>query len=200
MTEHYYSKNPKIDSAPQTWEFLLRGQTFTFTSDRGVFSKREVDFGSRQIIEHFQEPLVEGDILDLGCGYGPIGITLAHTYNTRHVILTDINERALLLAEQNKKQNHIRNITIINSDGLSEIKDCAFASIVTNPPIRAGKKVIYTMFRDAKSVLKEKGQFWVVIQKKQGAPSAKEALQKIFGNVTVVTRNKGYFILQATKV
>lgn len=200
MTDHYYSEKPNVDRAPQTWRVQLRGETYTFTSDRGVFSKNEIDFGSHLMIEQFKEPQIEGDILDLGCGYGPIGITLAYTYNTRHVVLTDVNERALLLAEQNKRQNYINNISIKQSDGLSEVMNRTFAAIVTNPPIRAGKKVIYKMFHDAKDVLKDGGQLWVVIQKKQGAPSAKAELQKIFGNVAIVSRNKGYYILKATKV
>lgn len=200
MSEHYYSEKPNVDRAPQTWHARLRGKTYTFTSDRGVFSKNAVDFGSQLMIEQFREPQVAGDILDLGCGYGPIGITLAYTYDTRHVVLTDVNERALLLTKQNIQQNHINNISIIQSNGLSEVMNRTFAAVVTNPPIRAGKKVIYKMFRDAKDVLKDGGQLWVVIQKKQGAPSAKAELQNIFGNVDIVSRDKGYYILQATKV
>lgn len=200
VTEHYYSKKPTIDSSPQTWNVQLLGETFKFTSDKGVFSKGGVDFGSRLLIEHFKEPQIEGDILDLGCGYGPIGIALASKHKNRHVILSDVNERALLLATQNKKLNLTDNISVINSNGLSEIMNQALAAIVTNPPIRAGKKVIYEMFRNSRKVLREKGQLWVVIQKKQGAPSAKTELQRIFGDVTIVSRNKGYYILRATKV
>src|SRR5699024_1894639 len=100
MSEHYYSEKPNVDRAPQTWHARLRGKTYTFTSDRGVFSKNEVDFGSQLIIEQFREPQAEGDILDLGCGYGPIGITLGYTHDTRRVVLTDVNERALFLTKQ----------------------------------------------------------------------------------------------------
>lgn len=198
VTEHYYSKKPNVDSAPQTWHAQLRDETYTFTSDKGVFSKGEVDFGSRLIVEKFKEPEIKGDILDLGCGYGPIGIALAHAYSTRRVVLSDVNERALFLANKNKDQNHINNISVINSIGFSELMHYTFAAIVTNPPIRAGKKVIYTMFRDAKEVLKKNGQLWVVIQKKQGAPSAKVELQEVFGNVTIVSRSRGFFILRST--
>lgn len=200
MTEHYYSQKPNIESSPQTWHTQLRGDTFTFTSDRGVFSKGEVDFGSRLMIDEFKEPQIDGDILDLGCGYGPIGITLASAYNKRHVMLTDVNERALHLAKRNKEQNHINNISVMYSDGFSELENHAFAAIVTNPPIRAGKKVVYTILHEARAVLKENGQLWVVIQKKQGAQSAKTELEKIFGNVAIVSRKKGYFILRATKI
>lgn len=200
MTEHYYAKKPSVDSAPQTWSVQLRGKTFTFTSDRGVFSKNEIDAGSRYLIEQFQAPPIEGDFLDLGCGYGPIGIALARTYKYREVLLSDVNERALSLAEQNKRQNGIENISIIKSDGLEEVKSRSFSAIITNPPIRAGKRVVYTMFHDALSTLKKGGQLWVVIRKKQGAPSAERELAKLFNNVTVVGRNKGFFILRSTKV
>ena len=199
VTEHYYSKKPTIDSAPQTWNVQLLGESFTFTSDKGVFSKGGVDFGSRLLIEHFKEPKTKGDILDLGCGYGPIGIALASAHKNRHVILSDVNERALHLATQNKDINHIDNISVVNSDGLSDMMDHTFAAIVTNPPVRAGKKLIYTMFRDSWKVLKEQGQLWAVIQKKQGAPSAKAELQHVFGDVIIVARSKGYYILRATK-
>src|SRR5699024_2980596 len=200
MSEHYCSEKPYVDRAPQTRHARLRGKTYTFTSDRGVFSKNAVDFGSQLMIEQFREPQVAGDILDLGCGYGPVGITLAYTYDTRHVVLTDVGERALLLTKQNIQLNHINNISIIQRKGLSEVINRTFLAVVTHAAIRADKKVSYKIFGDAKYVLKDGCHLWVVIQKKQGAPSAKAELQNIFGNVDIVSRDKGYYILQATKV
>src|SRR5699024_3896835 len=112
MSEHYYSEKPNVDRAPQTWHARLRGKTYTFTSDGGVFSKNAVDFGSQLMIEQFREPQVAGDSLALGRGYGPIGITLAYAYDTRHVGLTDVIARALLLTKQNIQRNHTNNISI----------------------------------------------------------------------------------------
>ncbi|WP_099156805.1 class I SAM-dependent methyltransferase [Virgibacillus ndiopensis] len=200
MTEHYFSQKPQSKSSPKTWKYQLKGNSYTFTSDYGVFSKNEVDFGSRLLIETFKEPNVNGDLLDLGCGYGPIGITLAKNYGNRNVILADVNERALGLAEHNAKLNHVKNVSFVKSDRFSNLMNHKFAAILTNPPIRAGKKVVHAMFEESKQALGEHGELWVVIQKKQGAPSAKEKLYDLFGNVEVVVRDKGYFILRAVNV
>mgnify|MGYP001359643803 CR=1 FL=1 len=93
MTEHYFSKKPQTESSPKQWQTELKGKTYTFTSDTNVFSKDKVDFGSRLLIETFEEPEIQGDLLDLGCGYGPIGCALAGSYPERQIIMADINER-----------------------------------------------------------------------------------------------------------
>ncbi|MYL72911.1 methyltransferase [Halobacillus litoralis] len=200
MSEHYYSKKTTTSSEETTWNFELLGHVFTFTTDNAVFSKKEVDFGSRFLIDTFQEPGVQGDILDLGCGYGPIGLSLAKAHEDRHVFMVDVNERALGLAEKNAADNEVVNITIQESDRLQGIVDQKFAAILTNPPIRAGKQVVHTMFEEAKEALLDEGELWVVIQKKQGAPSAKQKLEDLFGNAEVVDKHKGYYILRAKKV
>lgn len=199
MTEHYFSQKPQSKSTPKMWNYQLREKTYSFTSDIGVFSKNEVDFGTRLLIDQFEEPAITGDILDLGCGYGPIGITLADCYEERTVVMVDVNERAIMLAEQNAVHNGTENVEVIQSDRFSNIRNRSFASIVTNPPIRAGKKIVHKMFEDSETALLENGELWVVIQKKQGAPSAKEKLESLFGTVDVVSRSKGYFIFRATK-
>lgn len=200
MADHYYSEKPQSESAPITRSYQLRGRDYTFVSDVGVFSKRDIDFGTRLLIEAFEEPDIPGDLLDLGCGYGPIGISLAGSYLERHVFMVDINERAVMLAEQNAKRNHVHNIEVHRSDGLSKVENHSFSAIVTNPPIRAGKKVIHQMYEDSYHALLKNGELWVVIQKKQGAPSTKEKLMSLFGNVDIVAKSKGYFIFKAKKV
>ena len=110
MTEHYYSENPQSESKPMSWKYCLRGRDYQFVSDVGVFSKREVDFGTRLLIETFEEPNVSGDFLDLGCGYGPIGIALADHFPNRIVYMVDINERAVKLAKQNAETNRVDNV------------------------------------------------------------------------------------------
>jgi 16S rRNA (guanine1207-N2)-methyltransferase len=199
MSEHYYSKKTTVESDEKSWSFTLRDHSLDFTTDHAVFSKREVDFGSRLLIDSFQEPEVNGDLLDLGCGYGPIGITLAKDFPDRHVWMVDVNERALSLAEKNAKQNAVTNVTIQESDRLQGLQGREFASILTNPPIRAGKKVVHQMFEEAQQSLLHQGELWVVIQKKQGAPSAKQKIEDLFGNVDVVVKQKGYYILKAKK-
>ena len=197
MSEHYFSERPQSKSEPKTWNYTLREKEYSFMSDVGVFSKNEVDFGTRLLIEHFEVPMISGDILDLGCGYGPIGIVLADHYQDRQIKMVDVNERALELAQGNAVKNNVSNVEVIQSDGLSKLGNDSFAAIVTNPPIRAGKKIVHKLFAESKQALQPRGELWVVIQKKQGAPSAKEKLVSLFGNVEVVFRSKGYFILKA---
>lgn len=200
MTDHYYTRKPQSKSNPKTWDYKLLDRGYRFTTDVGVFAKEEVDYGSRLLIESFKIPSVKGNLLDLGCGYGPIGISLADNFPERKVVLVDINERAIKLAINNIAQNNIKNADVYQSDGFSKIKNHYFAAILTNPPIRAGKKVVYQMFEDSKRALFERGELWVVIQKKQGAPSARKKLEDLFPSVEVVTRKKGYYIFRALNI
>ncbi|AEV17440.1 hypothetical protein GTCCBUS3UF5_1110 [Geobacillus thermoleovorans CCB_US3_UF5] len=199
MSEHYYSVNPTSERNPQTWTYVLRGHEFRFTTDSGVFSKREVDFGTRLLIETFEEPGVAGDLLDVGCGYGPIGLALAKSFPNRRVHMIDVNERALELAQENKQANGIDNAVIYKSDLFSEVGEQRFAAVVTNPPIRAGKRVVYAIFEQSRDYLLDHGELWVVIQKKQGAPSALQKLNECFPAVEVVAKKKGYYIIKAKK-
>ena len=197
MSDHYYSKQPQSKEKTSVITSSLKGEAFTFQTSSGVFSKREVDFGSRLLIESFQMPELAGDVLDLGCGYGPIGISVAYFNRHRHVFLTDVNERALSLAERNAKMNNVENITILQSDGLSNVSNKSFAVVLTNPPIRAGKQVIQRFYKDSKESLLLGGELWVVIQKKQGAPSTIAFLKTLFDQVDIVNRKKGYYIIRA---
>ncbi|GAE31478.1 class I SAM-dependent methyltransferase [Halalkalibacter hemicellulosilyticus] len=199
MSDHYYSEKPTVESDVKEWSVNLKGKDFLFASDRGVFSKEGIDFGSRLLIETFEMPSFAGDIVDVGCGYGPIGLSVASMDSSRVVHMVDVNERALALAKDNAKRNRCGNVEIYKSDCLTQVKG-TFAAIVTNPPIRAGKKVVHTIFEQASSLLREQGELWVVIQKKQGAPSAIERLKQLFNSVEVVVKKKGYFILLAKKV
>lgn len=169
-------------------------------TDNGVFSKRAVDFGSRTLIESFTDQnLPDGDWLDLGCGYGPIGLALAKTIGAQRIVdMVDVNELAMALARENAQLNHIENVNIFASDGYENITK-QYASIVTNPPVRAGKNVVDNFITTAKEHLISTGTLWVVLQKKQGAPSAKKLMNEVFGNCNVVKRDKGYYILCSTK-
>ncbi|NPC90828.1 class I SAM-dependent methyltransferase [Bacillus sp. WMMC1349] len=201
MTDHYYSEKPSVKSNKIKWTFLLRNRTFTFVSDSGVFSKKEVDFGSRLLIEAFQEPEVEGDFLDVGCGYGPIGLSLAADFKNRLVHMVDVNERAVELSKDNALHNQIENVDIYQSDLFSNVDPAkTFASIITNPPIRAGKKIVHAIFEKSAEYLRSSGDLWVVIQKKQGGPSAIDKLKELFADVEIVQKKKGYYIIRAKKV
>lgn len=199
MSNHYYSEKPTVESARRKLEVIVRGQKMVFTSDAGVFSKKEIDFGSRLLLETYRFPLSGEKILDVGCGYGTIGITLAKERPDYELFLVDINERALELARINAQHNKVENVTISKSNLLQAFDQEKFSSIISNPPIRAGKKVVHQLFEEAYSHLEEEGELWVVIQKKQGAPSALEKLQELFSDVVVEEKSKGYFIIRAKK-
>ncbi|GKQ42162.1 methyltransferase [Companilactobacillus sp. RD055328] len=197
MPEQYFESNPNSEHNLQDWKFTLLGNELIFQTDNGVFSKTTVDYGSRVLIDTFNESdAPEGDILDLGCGYGPIGLSLAKVYSNRQITMSDVNNRALELAQKNAKLNDINNVTCLESSVYEKIND-KFAAILTNPPIRAGKNIVSEMISKAKTHLISGGSLWVVIQKKQGAPSAKKLMEETFGNAEIIKKDKGYYILKA---
>lgn len=200
MSQHYYSKNPQTTSKPREWAYTLRGEKIQFQTDTGVFSKNEVDFGSRLLIEAFEESSVEGPVLDVGCGYGPIGIAIAKSFPLKKVHMVDVNTRAIELAEKNALKNDVENVEIYESDGLSSVEEEGFSAILTNPPIRAGKDTVFRFYEEACGKIAPGGSLWVVIQKKQGAPSTQEKLEALFGNCRVADKKKGYFIFEARKI
>ena len=200
MSQHYYSKNPQTKSNPREWTDVLRGEKFRFQTDAGVFSKSEVDFGSRLLIETFQGSEIDGPVLDVGCGYGPIGMAVAKAFPQKQVHMVDVNTRAIELAKTNVEKNDISNAEIYESDGLSAVEASGFSAILTNPPIRAGKDTIFRFYEEAAEKLANGGSLWVVIQKKQGAPSTQVKLEELFGEVKVADKKKGYFIFEARKV
>ena len=200
MSDHYYTSNPHAKSEVVSWKYTLRGNEFQFTTDSGVFSKTTVDFGSRLLIEtvDFNE-LPEGNLLDVGCGYGPMGLALAKEDSKRVVEMVDVNERAIGLAQQNAQKNNISNVLIHTSNIYEEVKGTELAAVFSNPPIRAGKKVVHEILTGAFEKLTVGGMLMVVIQKKQGAPSAMTKMEKTFGNAEVVTKDKGYWIIKSVK-
>lgn len=200
MSEQYFTRDPQAKSNPKTWTFELRGHVLTFTSDVGVFSKNTVDFGSRALIDSFILPEVDGAIVDLGCGYGPIGLSIAKDYPDRQVIMGDVNQRAIDLTKENAKQNKLANVTCYLSDRFKGFPDRRFAAVLVNPPIRVGKELVHQMFVDAYHRLNKEGELWTVIQKKQGAPSAIKKMEALFQEVETVKKNKGYFIIRAKKM
>lgn len=153
MTEYYYSQNPTTEHQNYQFEFELLGHMLQFTTDNGVFSKHTIDYGSRVLLEAtLKTTFVPGPLLDVGCGYGPIGLALAQHYPDRQVTMTDVNNRSLGLTMQNAQNNQIKNVTVFASDGFEKIAD-QFAGIYTNPPIRAGKKVVNQILTEAKAHL-----------------------------------------------
>jgi 16S rRNA (guanine1207-N2)-methyltransferase len=198
MSDHYYSQSPKVESNEHKIRVTLRSKEMNFYTDSGVFSKNSIDFGSQLLIETIIVP-EEACVLDVGCGYGPIGLTLAKESEHHQVTLVDVNQRALSLAQKNAKINQIENITIMESDLLEAVRDQLFDIIVSNPPIRAGKQVVHSLFEQSYQSLRDQGELWIVIQKKQGLESAIKKLETLFEKVDEVTKKKGYRIIRAKK-
>lgn len=194
--EHYYSSKPTTPHDLHNIDYIIGDHRLEFTTDAGVFSKERVDFGTSLLISSI--PNLEGRILDLGCGYGPIGISLAFLNDNASIHMVDINQRAVELAQKNISKNNISNAKSYISDGFSNVSG-RFNAIITNPPIRAGKKLIYSLFEQSMDYLNTEGALYVVIQKKQGAPSAIKKLEQVFGNCHTLARKKGYLVLRSIK-
>lgn len=193
--KHYYTNNDDLISEPEQFTFHYRGKDLVFTSDHGVFSKKMIDFGSRVLLDTIELDESKKTLLDVGCGYGTFGIALKKAYPYLNVDMVDVNDRAIHLAKQNLEANDLEANVYISSvyDNVNGTYDV----IVTNPPIRAGKEIVTKILVEAKEHLNVDGEIWVVIQKKQGAPSAKKNLESVFGNVSIEKKDKGYYILKA---
>lgn len=199
MAEQYFTENPTVDHDEHHVNYHLDGINLNLTTDAGVFSKNRVDYGSGVLIEQMlDQDLPGGNILDVGCGYGPIGLFAAKKWPDRQVDMVDINERAMDLARRNAAANGAGNVNIFASDRYQEVSG-QYAMIVTNPPIRAGKAIWSSILSEAKEHLTDGGILLVVIQKKQGAPSAKKLMAASLGNCEILTRDKGYYILKSVK-
>lgn len=193
MANMYYEKNPTAAHDLHELRVQLLGTPMVFLTDAGVFSKKMVDYGSQVLLEALE--LEAGQkVLDVGCGYGPLGLTLAKVCGV-DATLIDVNERALDLARQNAQKNQVQ-ATIFQSD-VYEAVSGQFDQVISNPPIRAGKSVVHAIIAGAKEHLVAGGKLTIVIQKKQGAPSAKAKMEAVFGNCTIKRKDKGYYILES---
>ena len=196
--EHYYTADPTVKSDERKIEYEIAGNEFVFISDNGVFSKNHVDIATSFLMKTIYEEL-NGDILDVGCGYGVIGIIAAKNENVKSVTMLDINHRALELCKRNSEKNKVDSkVKIIESNGLENVEE-KYDIIITNPPIRAGKSVIYKMYEDAKEHLRENGTLYLVINKKHGAPSTITYLNTLFGNCEVLDKKTGFNVIKCVK-
>ena len=197
--DHYFTDNRHLAENRKEISFRFWCFTYTFITDNGVFSKGGVDFGTQVLLKTLCERGELGEhILDVGCGYGVIGITLKKIYPKAQMEMVDVNPRAVTLAIDNAKKNNIE-ADIHESDVYEHVEGHTFTDIITNPPIRAGKKVIYKIFEEAYDHLGTQGNLWVVIRKQQGAASAVTKIKEVFGNCEIIHKEKGYFILNAKK-
>ncbi|MBE5673807.1 class I SAM-dependent methyltransferase [Staphylococcus sp. SS35] len=199
---HYYDEDPSVSSNEQRIQYQVNQHLIHLITDNGVFSKDRVDYGSDVLIQTFLKAHPPGPskrIADVGCGYGPIGLMIAKVSPHHTITMLDVNHRALALVEKNKKLNDIDNVIVKESDALSAVENESLDFVLTNPPIRAGKETVHRIFEQAFDKLDANGELFVVIQKKQGMPSAKKKMEVLFGNVEVLNKDKGYYILRSIK-
>jgi len=195
---HYYINDETLSHDLKNIDITINQTTLKFQTDKGVFSKTGLDYGTRVLLENIHLNDQEIKVIDMGCGYGPIGLYVAKTYPKSFVYMIDVNQRAVDLVLKNKELNRIKNVEISQGFLFENIKHQVDV-ILTNPPIRAGKQVVFALYEQAYQQLNSGGILYVVIQKKQGAPSTKEKLESLFGHVEVLDKNKGYWILSAKK-
>ena len=195
MTKMYFAENPDAKHDIHELHVELLGQRLTFLTDAGVFSKKMIDYGSRVLLSVLDFEAGE-QVLDVGCGYGPLGLTLAKAQGVT-ATMVDINQRALDLAQKNAERNQI-SADIFQSNVYEKVSGI-FDHIISNPPIRAGKQVVHEVISGSYEHLTVGGDLTLVIQKKQGAPSAKSKMEAVFSNCEIVKKDKGYYILRSEK-
>jgi 16S rRNA (guanine1207-N2)-methyltransferase len=199
MSNQYFENNPNIKSVEHKITFYYKQYMIYLTSDSGIFSKREVDYGTNFLLKSLVVSDKVKDVLDVGCGYGPIGIAMAMEHPGVSVDMIDVNERAIALCKRNIEDNRLSNAHAFVSNLYQNITK-NYDIIVTNPPIRAGKSIIYEIFSQAFDHLNDGGELWVVIQKKQGALSALAKIQSVFKDAKIIDKDKGYCIILARRI
>ncbi len=195
---HYYTElNDTLKSNPKEIAFRVNGTPLKFVTDHGVFAKDGFDRGTEVLLKYLEVPSTTVQVLDLGCGYGVVGVYIKTVHKELQVDMVDINQRAVQLSKQNVTLNNV-DANVFKSDGFSEVTK-KYDLIISNPPIRAGKKLVYQFFSDAHSHLTETGYLAVVINKKHGADSAIKYLNTIYSSVENVGRKKGFQVLMCKK-
>ena len=194
MSEQYYTADPTCASRPAVCALSWRGKSIRFTTDAGVFSRGEVDKGTQLLLDALPE--ISGRVLDLGCGWGAIGVTVGKAYPACQVTMADVNHRALALAQKNAEDNGVT-LRCLESDGMAALMGEKFDVVITNPPIRAGKQVIYKMFADIAPCLNNGGALYLVIRKQQGAESCMKYLRTLYGKVEKLAKSDGFWVLKA---
>ena len=200
MPDHYFTDDPSSPHEPRGLTLRCGDRLLACQTDAGVFSRERLDPGAALLLEAIYKALPDdfsGRALDLGCGWGAVGLSLACRYPSAELVLCDINRRALALAEHNLARNRLR-AQCVWSDGLAQVPG-HFTLIAVNPPIRAGKATVYRLFDESRDRLLPGGALFVVIRKQQGAPSALTHLREGFSNAEIVMRSGGYWALRAVK-
>jgi 16S rRNA (guanine1207-N2)-methyltransferase len=177
----------------------LRGRPLEFTTAPSVFSVRRVDLGTRVLIENMVLP-EEGCVLDLGCGYGAVGITAAKLNPKLRIVLSDINRRAVLLARQNAEKNHAGNVEVRHGNLYEPVSDLCFNAVLSNPPVSAGMETVQAIIQGAPAVLAQGGTLQMVVRSKIGKKTLPDTFTVAFGNVEVLAIESGYRVLMGKKL
>jgi len=196
MTEHYFTEKPKSKVDLGIIRTYLRDRLFEFVTASGVFSKTRIDPGTRLLIETMILP-EKGYLLDLGCGYGPVGIVAAVFNPKIQVVMTDLNERALRLAKENAKRNRAENVEIRKGFLYDPVKDMKFETILSNPPTTAGMKIVLPIIEQAPQHLTKGGLLQIVVRSKISGKRLTTTIKETFGNIKILARKSGYRVLIA---
>jgi len=191
---NHYFKNDFIKSEIKKIQIFINEKQYDFFSDNNIFSKNKLDFGTKLLLESLSN--INGDVLDVGCGYGAIGIFIALNFKTE-VDMIDINKRAIHICKKNIEEYSLKNANVFYSDVYENISK-KYDFIITNPPIRAGKKVVYQILFNSFNYLKENGKLIFVVRKEQGAKSIIKDLEKEF-QVSIINKKSNYFIISVEK-
>lgn len=187
---HYFT-NDDVKSEEKKLNIIFKDKKYIMNTDNGVFSKKGLDFGTRTLLENIPFEDLKGDILDFGCGYGPIAIIVASNANVK-VDAVDVNLRSLKLAKKNALENRV-NVNFFESNIYSNVAS-KYDFIITNPPIRVGKEILYKILVEAGEHLKENGELYFVINKDQGAKTVAKYLENYY-LVNIIAKNKGFYII-----
>lgn len=196
--EHYFTPNPSAHGRPRHFTVVLRGQEFTLATEAGVFSRERVDRGSRLLIAHMMVAPAD-QVLDLGCGYGIVGLVAARLAPQGRVTMVDINARAVRLAQANLQANGIRNAEVLLGDGFSPVAGRRFEAIAINPPVRAGFGLIHRLIEEAQEHLRAGGRFYLVGRTRQGVKRLAEKMRLVFGDVEEIAKGGGYRVYLALR-
>ncbi|MCF2144456.1 MAG: methyltransferase [Candidatus Heimdallarchaeota archaeon] len=197
MTGHYFSEHPQSSGKTVLLRTFQLGNHLTFNSQSGVFSWRKIDNGSELLLNNLTLPS-KGTVLDLGCGYGFLGIALAKAYPELFFVLTDVNVLAVKLARSNCKLNGVtKNTRVLQGNLYEPVREQKFAAIITNPPLMAGKSVLQSFITGAKQHLLPGAALQLVVPKKKGLLSIQKMLVAVFGSWELVAKGSGFRVLKA---
>ncbi len=193
----YFEYDPSLKDDIKHYEYTFKGKQLSFSTNSGIFSKERVDFGTNVLLNGLDDLSNKKDILDLGCGNGIIGIAIKKAYPTINVVMADVNQKCIEISKENAIINKV-DVDVIESDMYQNINS-SFDLILSNPPIRAGKKKVFEVVEEGYQHLRIGGEIICVIQKKQGAESLLKRMEEIFNNAIIIKKEKGYYLIKSTK-